>query len=222
MLGEFEFNASRLGTLVVLVLSVALHEAAHAFATDALGDPTPRRLGRVTLNPLPHLDPILSVLLPALAIFSGSGFIFGAGKPVPFDFRNLRHPARDAALITLAGPASNFLQAALWSTAYIVGWRNGWFDTSDLAFDLIVYGVQINLVLALFNLLPIPPLDGSRVLGWLLPRQVQPMWYALDRFAIVFIVALVYVSLRFDLYGTLFEPLVSWWKDHMIELAAGG
>lgn len=222
MLGEFEFNASRLGTLVVLVLSVALHEAAHAFATDALGDDTPRRLGRVTLNPLPHLDPILSVLLPALAIFTGSPFLFGAGKPVPFDFRNLRHPARDAALITLAGPASNFLQAALWSTAYIVGWRNEWFDTNDLAFELIAYGVHINLVLALFNLLPIPPLDGSRVLGWLLPRQLQPMWYALDRFAIVFIVALVYLSLKVDLYGTLFHPLVSWWKDWMIELAAGG
>ncbi|MBL8769366.1 MAG: site-2 protease family protein [Planctomycetes bacterium] len=222
MLGEFEFNASRLATLVVLVLSVALHEAAHAYATNALGDDTPKRLGRVTLNPLPHLDPFLSVLLPAIAIFTGSPFIFGAGKPVPFDFRNLRHPARDAALITLAGPASNFVQAALWTAAYVIGWRNEWFDTRSLAFDVIEYGIRINLVLALFNLLPIPPLDGSRVLGWLLPRQIQPAWYALDRFAIFFIVGLVVLSLNVDLYGMLFDPLVRWWKDWTIELATRG
>jgi Zn-dependent protease len=219
MLGELEFNTSRLGELVVLVLSVAFHEAAHAFTTDRLGDPTPRLLGRVTLNPLPHLDPFLSVLLPAIFIFSGSAWMFGAGKPVPFDFRNLKHPARDAALITLAGPLSNFVQAALWSVAYIVGCRYFDLPHHDLAFHWIDYAVQINLVLALFNLLPVPPLDGSRVLAWLLPRQLQPAFFALDRFAVVFIVALIVVSMKFDIFGTLFQPIVSWWYDHLVDLA---
>ncbi len=137
-----------------LIIAVTIHEFAHAFIADKLGDPTPALEGRVTLNPIAHLDPVGTVMLVL--------FRFGWGKPVPFDPFNLRHPKRDSALIALAGPASNLILATILSlTAKITGSP----ILSLISMPLII----MNINLAIFNLLPVPPLDGSKILYGILP-----------------------------------------------------
>ena len=155
--------------LVVLILSLSFHEAAHAWSADRLGDPTARLLGRLTLNPLAHIDWIGTVLFPLVARISGMPLI-GWAKPVPVNPNNLKHPRRDFAMVAAAGPASNLLLAAgawiplaLLSTGEVTG-------SQLLAFlrDFI----QLNVFLAVFNLLPVPPLDGGNVLAGLVPEQM--------------------------------------------------
>ncbi len=198
----------------VLLLSLSWHEAAHAWVADRLGDPTARSRGRVTLNPLKHLDPFLSLVLPLLMYFS-FGWAFGGGKPVPVDVRYFKKPTRDFMFVALAGPGSNILLAVLFGALFVVGWRAGILTGGDLAsvgradlvttprllpaesydstFELVlVSGIVINVILAFFNLVPVPPLDGSRVIGWALPRRLKRAWYSLDRVGILIVIALVY------------------------------
>ena len=206
------------GLIVVLLLSLSWHEAAHAYVADRLGDPTARMLGRVTLNPLKHLDPFLSVLLPAMLLMAGSPFVIGGGKPVPIDVRNFRHKARDFMLVALAGPGSNLLLAAafgllflfcVWAGIFPVEWIPNPYGkptplppTMDLLHSgevanpslfWVQIGALINIGLAMFNLMPIPPLDGSRLIGWLLPRPLQPRWYALDRIGLLLVVVVFFL-----------------------------
>ncbi|HZL99664.1 MAG TPA: site-2 protease family protein [Planctomycetota bacterium] len=218
------------GLVVIMLLSLSFHEAAHAFVADRLGDPTARRLGRVTLNPLKHLDPFLSFLLPAVLAWLGAP-VFGGGKPVPINVLNFRHKARDFMLVALAGPFSNLALAALFAALFVASaWtgvlppvvvRNPYgpdqlfypmfssMASSGHAGDFAAYlelwlklGVLLNLGLALFNLLPLPPLDGSRVIGWLLPRPLQFRWYALDRLGILLVFGLLYFGgLEYVGYG---------------------
>jgi Zn-dependent protease len=148
-------------SIIFLLLAISVHEFSHSWASDRLGDPTPRLLGRVTLNPLAHLDPI-GTLLPVLLILSGSSFVFGWGKPAVFDPFNLRHPKRDSAIIALAGPASNLLLATICSVIIRL-------SGSLLLINLLLPFIFINVSLAVFNLLPIPPLDGSKILYGFLP-----------------------------------------------------
>lgn len=159
-------------TIVILVYSAILHEIAHGFVAYRLGDPTAKLLGRLTLDPRPHIDPIMSIALPLILILSGSPVIFGAAKPVPVDGFNLRDGRKDIAIVSLAGPATNFLIAGITalaiklllilpldpSIAAILNW-------------LILTIVRINLLLGIFNLIPIPPLDGSKVFALLLPER---------------------------------------------------
>lgn len=202
---------------VVLLLGLAWHEAAHAWVADKLGDPTARRLGRVTLNPIKHLDFMMSLVLPvAILVASGGKFAFGGGKPVPIDVRNFRHRARDFMLVAVAGPFSNLVLAGAWALVFVVAAWMGWIDAgpvienpyraassvtpvpslgsepSGWLGNLLWLGVLLNLLLALFNLVPIPPLDGSRVVGWLLPRPLQPGWYRLDRLGFILVLALIW------------------------------
>lgn len=135
-----------------IILAIGLHEAAHCFMADYLGDPTPRSLGRLTLNPLAHLDPLGTMVI----LVTGS---FGWGKPAPFDPYNLRDPRRDTALIALAGPASNILIA--------IGLSVLFHSLSNLSLlSVLSYLIRLNLGLAIFNLIPVPPLDGSKIMGW--------------------------------------------------------
>ncbi len=143
-----------------LIIAIGLHEAAHCFMADYLGDPTPRSLGRTTLNPLAHLDPLGTLVI----LVTG---VFGWGKPAPFDPYNLRHPQRDTALIALAGPVTNILLAILVSLL----WRILPIPGSITA--VFFYLVRINVSLALFNLIPVPPLDGSKVLAGVLNRNIS-------------------------------------------------
>jgi Zn-dependent protease len=200
-----------IGLIVVLLLSLSWHEAAHAWVADRLGDPTARRLGRVTLNPLRHMDLFLSVILPLILYLAGAP-VFGGGKPVPIDVRNFRHRARDFMLVAVAGPFSNLLLAGVFGLLYVLCVSLGMFQESipnpfgpatpylpsiffpeehdPLRFWLQM-GMQLNIFLALFNLIPVPPLDGSRIIGWLLPRKLQPFWYRIDRVGIFIVLAMV-------------------------------
>ena len=152
--------------LIVLIYSAILHEIAHGYVADKLGDPTARLLGRLTLNPQKHIDPMMSIALPLLLIFSGSPVIFGAAKPVPIDPFNLRDGRKDVAIVSLAGPLTNVLIAVL--AAIILKLLN---LELSIFYSLLLVIVQINLLLAIFNLLPIPPLDGSKIFSLLLPER---------------------------------------------------
>lgn len=189
-----------------VLFAITVHEAAHGYVARYFGDPTASMMGRVTLNPLKHIDPVGTILMPLLLYFSTSGaFLFGYAKPVPVDFSRLRHPKRDMVWVALAGPLSNFVQALLWAVALIL---------------LVVYGVQerfflemaragilTNLVMWAFNLFPLPPLDGGRVLVGLLPPKAA---YALSRvepFGFFIVLALV----LFGIVGSLWlQPLMNW------------
>src|SRR3972149_8355505 len=159
---------SALIALIILIFSAILHEIAHGLVAERLGDPTARLLGRLTLNPIPHIDPLMSILLPLLLILGGSPVVFGAAKPVPVDPFNLREPRKDMALVSFAGPLTNFLIATI--TAFIFKFV-GPFITDPLLLAIIYTIVQLNLLLGIFNLLPIPPLDGSKIFAMFLPEH---------------------------------------------------
>ena len=163
---DISFKVSQFALLLV---SLSIHEAAHAWAAYRLGDPTAALLGRLTLNPVRHIDPIGTLLLPAVAIVTGLPII-GWAKPVPVSFQNLRHPRRDFMYIAAAGPASNLLQAVVLAGAAHLMFPDGIERT--FAGELLLSGIFLNVLLALFNLIPVPPLDGGNVIGGLLPERM--------------------------------------------------
>lgn len=144
---------------VILIGSVVIHEVSHGYAANALGDPTARLQGRLTLNPIPHLDPVGSFLIPGLLIITGAPFVFGWAKPVPFNPYNIRNQRTGEAIIAAAGPASNIALAAIAALIFRLSGADG-----GALGGFLVLAVIINLVLAIFNLVPIPPLDGSKLL----------------------------------------------------------
>lgn len=169
-------------------MSLSFHEAAHAWAANRLGDPTARHLGRLTLNPLKHIDWIGTVLFPLIASLSGVPLI-GWAKPVPVDMRNLRHPRRDFALVALAGPVSNLILAAVAAIAFetlksTAGYVN-------LAGQLLFVSILMNVMLAVFNLIPVPPLDGGNVLMGIVPFRAAQAINWLRPYGIVIIYALM-------------------------------
>jgi len=170
----------------ILLISLTIHEAAHAWTADRLGDPTARRLGRVSLNPLVHIDWIGTVLLPIIAAVSNLPLI-GWAKPVPVSVGNLRHPRRDFMLVAAAGPISNLLQAIAWALVLrmILAAPDG-----DAAYFL-QRAVIINLLLMFFNLIPIPPLDGGNVLLGLLPPQLARHYSQLRQYGFLILYALM-------------------------------
>ncbi len=163
--------------LIILVFSAILHEVAHGWVADKLGDPTARLAGRLTLNPLKHIDPVFSILVPLLLIISGSPVIFGGAKPVPIDEFNLKEGRKDIALVALAGPLTNVLLAIIASIIMhilpLFGSASNQFLGIILGFSyyLFLTIAQYNILLAIFNLLPIPPLDGSKVFSLILPDR---------------------------------------------------
>jgi len=165
----------------VLLISLTIHEAAHAWTADRLGDPTARRLGRVSLNPIVHIDPIGTLLLPLLAAISHLPLI-GWAKPVPVNPRNLAHPRRDFVLVAAAGPISNLLQAVVAALAFPV------------AASALQEAVLINLLLAFFNLIPVPPLDGGNVALGLLPPALAVPYAKLRQFGFVILYALMFTG----------------------------
>ena len=157
-----------------VLLAITLHEAAHGYAAQRRGDPTAALMGRVTLNPMPHIDPVGTILMPLLLYFStGGAFLFGYAKPVPVRFDLLRHPKRDMVWVALAGPAANLLQALLWGVLLYALAGGG--ITERFFVEMCKAGMLTNVVMFAFNLFPLPPLDGGRILVGLLPWK-QAVW----------------------------------------------
>ena len=177
--------------LIPLVLAIVLHEVSHGWVANALGDPTAKQLGRLTLNPVKHADPVGTVVLPLILAITKAP-IFGWAKPVPVDKRRLRHPRRDMMLVALAGPGINLALAL--ATAVTLGALAGAIaEPPRFLIDLGVSSILVNVFLALFNLIPLPPFDGGHVVEGLLPRSLVPRWEALGRFAFPILIVLLLV-----------------------------
>lgn len=189
----------------ILIYSVILHEIAHGFVADKLGDPTARVHKRLTLNPIPHIDPLMTIVLPVLLIISGSSIIFGAAKPVPVDPYNFKDPKRDMALVALAGPATNLGIAALFSLVlHLV-------PLDSTIANVLATSIVWNVGLAVFNLFPIPPLDGSKVLAGILPDEIAAGYSHLERygFMIIFGILIFFPGLIFGITSPLVSRIVS-------------
>jgi len=194
-----------------VLFAITVHEASHGYVARHYGDPTAYVLGRVTLNPLKHIDPFGTVLLPLLLLFStyklpGGPYLLGYAKPVPVNFGQLRHPKRDMVFVAAAGPVANYIQALLWGLLLVllasVGVREPFFMAMARA------GIQVNIVLAVFNLFPVPPLDGGRVLVGLLPRGPAYQLARLEPFGFFIVLALLIPGL-----------LGEWWIGPLYNLS---
>ncbi len=189
-----------------VLFAITVHEVAHGWVAKRLGDPTAERLGRLTLNPIKHIDPVGTVLVPALLLVLG-GFMFGWAKPVPVTWENLRHPKRDMAIVAAAGPMANFLMAIGWALLALLGTRLPP-DLAAIALPLFYMGqagISINLVLMVLNLLPLPPLDGGRVAVGLLPGPLGWQLSRLEPYGFFILLGL----LATGLLGRILSPLVN-------------
>ncbi len=175
---------------IPVLFAITVHEAAHGFAARKLGDDTAWRMGRLTLNPLKHIDPIGTIVMPIILYFATSGaFLFGYAKPVPVNFGALRRPRRDMVLVALAGPLSNLLQAFLWAIVLVLLAAMG---TQEPFFTRMARGgILVNLLLWAFNLFPVPPLDGGRVLAGLLPPRAAMMLARIEPYGFFIVIGLV-------------------------------
>ncbi len=190
---------------VPVLLAITVHEAAHGYAARSLGDDTAERAGRLSLNPLRHIDPIGTLLVPGLLLWLG-GFLFGWAKPVPVNFGRLRSPRRDMALVAGAGPGANLLMAIGWVALLAVYQAQGSPTGSwTLLRDMCVAGVTINVILMVLNLIPMPPLDGGRIAVGLLPRSLALPLSHLERWGLLILLGLLATGL---LGKILFWPFV--------------
>jgi Zn-dependent protease len=187
-----------------VIFAITLHEAAHGYAARHFGDPTAWQLGRISLNPLRHIDPVGTVLIPAtILLFSGGAFLFGYAKPVPVDFSRLRNPKRDMLWVAAAGPGANLVMAFFWAFMFKMSWLVPQFFSVPLA-RMAEYGIAVNCVLMVLNLLPLPPLDGGRIAVSLLPHRLAWQFARLERWGFPILLVLLFTGIL----GTILNPLV--------------
>ena len=201
-----------------VLFAVTLHEVAHGWMAKRLGDPTAQRLGRLSLNPIKHIDPLGTILIPGLMILMGTGFIFGWAKPVPITWSNLRKPRRDMALVALAGPGANLVMATLWA---LVRWLAAYLPWGWMAMPLALMGaagIGINIVLMVLNLLPLPPLDGSRVVAGFLPSRLAWRYSRIEPYGLWILLLLVGTGVL----GWILTPPVSILQKIMFSLSKAG
>ena len=201
---DFSLGQKIILWIVPLIFAITVHETAHGWIASKCGDPTAKLLGRLTLNPIKHIDPIGTIIVPAILFFLG-GFIFGWAKPVPITWRNLKNPRRDMALVAAAGPLANLGMAFLWVAVakLAIGFHS-------IAFTYMgQIGVSVNLVLMLLNLIPIPPLDGSRIVASLLSPAMAYRFNQLEIYGFLILVLLLASGLLARILGPLLQGLLS-------------
>lgn len=191
---------------IPIIFAITLHEAAHGLIASRLGDQTARLSGRLTLNPLKHIDPLGTVVLPLVMLALG-GIIFGWAKPVPVDWRNLRQPKRDMAWVAAAGPAANLIMMLLWAVLakLVLNFEEVFQGFSMPMLYMARAGITINIVLMVLNLLPIPPLDGSRVLSSLLPARTAIKYNQIEPYGLI-IILLLFVT---GILGKILWPAIA-------------
>ena len=196
-------------TVPPLVIAVLLHEIAHGYIAYRLGDPTAKSQGRLTLNPLKHIDPVLTLLIPGLLIISGSPIVFGGAKPVPVNPGYFKNPRRGMLLVAIAGPLTNLtlaLVSFILLRSFIDEQNSPHFNiVSYLLIGWIVYSMLINIVLAVFNLIPIPPLDGGRVAVGLLPIRFARALSRVEPYGIFVVILLLY----YGVFEAILQPIIS-------------
>ncbi len=195
-----------------LMVAIILHEIAHGYCAWKLGDPTARVMGRITLNPIKHIDPVLSLLLPALLIFSGSPVIFGGAKPVPVNPMYFKNPRKGMAIVALAGPVTNFILVII---CYVLFLELVPYGNNSISISLIkmwlLGGIIINLALGLFNLIPLPPLDGGRIAVGFLPIPIARAWSRLEPFGLLLLFGLLYLGIP----QQILSPAIEFVAEHL-------
>ena len=200
--------------IIPLLFAITLHEAAHGWVASKLGDHTARMMGRVTLDPTKHIDPIGTIAIPLVLLLSSSGFIFGWAKPVPINFNALRSGKKSMIWVALAGPGANMFMAICWLFIMIVAIKMNIFVLIEMG----RVGILVNCVLAVFNLLPIPPLDGSRVISALLPNRLAYQYNQLEQYGLYILLGLMFLGGFNYLVRPWVEFILGWFQYALVLL----
>ena len=200
--------------IIPLLFAITLHEAAHGWVASKLGDHTARMMGRVTLDPTKHIDPIGTIAIPLVLLLSSSGFIFGWAKPVPINFNALRNGKNGMIWVALAGPGANIVMAICWLFVMIIAINMN----ITVLIEMGRVGILVNCVLAVFNLLPIPPLDGSRVISALLPNRLAYKYNQLEQYGLYILLGLMFLGGFNYLVRPWVELMLSWFNYALVVL----
>jgi Zn-dependent protease len=192
--------------IIPILFAITLHEAAHGWVASKFGDHTARMMGRVTLNPVKHIDPVGTILVPAALLIMSTGFIFGWAKPVPINFNALRSPKSGMIWVALAGPGANLIMAIGWLLVFFLAIKMN----IPILQRMADAGILINILLAVFNLLPIPPLDGSRVISALLPNPLAYKYNQLEQYGLFILIGLMYFGGFTKIVKPMVELVLSW------------
>ena len=200
--------------IIPLLFAITLHEAAHGWVASKLGDHTARMMGRVTLDPTKHIDPIGTIAIPLVLLLSSSGFIFGWAKPVPINFNALRNGKNGMIWVALAGPGANIVMAICWLFVMIIAIKMN----ITVLIEMGRVGILVNCVLAVFNLLPIPPLDGSRVISAILPNRLAYQYNQLEQYGLYILLGLMFLGGFNYLVRPWVELILSWFNYALVVL----
>jgi Zn-dependent protease len=204
---------------IPILLAITVHEASHGYAAKYFGDLTAEKLGRISLNPFRHIDPIGTILLPAITLIVG-GVLFGWAKPVPVNFNNLRNPKKDMLWVAAAGPASNLVMAIAWGM--LLGFAKHGAETGSLPatayllVDMAYVGISINIVLMVLNLLPMPPLDGGRIAVSLLPEHLARPFAQIERYGFLILIVMLFTGVL----GKILAPFIDFFQGFILRIFA--